>query len=101
MINVRNIKNYDGCGVYIGRGSIFGNPFVIGKDGNRGQVLAQYKRYLWDAIKKENELYHAIVKLCDKFVRDGGNLTLICHCDPLPCHGHIMRDCIYWMLGVK
>ena len=31
---------------YIGRGSIFGNPFVIGKDGNRQQVIEKYEKYL-------------------------------------------------------
>lgn len=31
---------------YIGRGSIWGNPFKIGPDGDRRQVLAKYKEYL-------------------------------------------------------
>jgi len=29
--------------VYIGRGSIYGNPFVIGKDGNRYEVCDKYE----------------------------------------------------------
>ncbi len=98
MINIRNIKTYSGRGVYIGRGSVFGNPYRIGKDGNRDQVLALYKRYLWSAVKDENELYHNIIKLCDKLVRDS-EINLICHCAPLPCHGDIIKSCIKWIMG--
>lgn len=29
--------------VYIGRPSIWGNPFVIGKDGSRDDVIAKYE----------------------------------------------------------
>ena len=32
--------------VYIGRGSPYGNPFVIGKDGTREQVIAKYEEWL-------------------------------------------------------
>jgi len=32
--------------VYIGRPSKWGNPFVIGKDGTREQVIAKYRQYL-------------------------------------------------------
>ena len=100
MINVHNINTYTGKGVYIGRGSVFGNPFKIGKDGNRDQVLAKYKRYLWNGINDDSsEICLNIKKLCDKYVRDNGNLNLICHCAPLPCHGDIIRSCILWFLG--
>jgi hypothetical protein len=32
--------------VYIGRPSKWGNPFVIGKDGTRDDVVAKYRAYL-------------------------------------------------------
>ena len=32
--------------VYIGRGSKWGNPFVIGKDGTREEVINKYEEYL-------------------------------------------------------
>jgi len=31
--------------VYIGRPSIFGNPFQIGKDGTREEVIGKYATY--------------------------------------------------------
>lgn len=44
MTSVVNIKHnkYD---VYIGRGSPFGNPFQIGRDGDRKQVIEKYRVY--------------------------------------------------------
>jgi hypothetical protein len=32
--------------VYIGRPSIWGNPFVIGRDGDRAEVIGQYEAWL-------------------------------------------------------
>jgi hypothetical protein len=31
------------AGVYIGRGSAWGNPYVIGKDGDRAEVIEKYR----------------------------------------------------------
>lgn len=39
--------------VYIGRGSLFGNPFEIGKDGDRAEVLLKYKDLFYKKIKKD------------------------------------------------
>lgn len=38
---------YDGA-VYIGRRSKWGNPFVIGRDGTRAEVIAKYAVWLAD-----------------------------------------------------
>jgi hypothetical protein len=32
--------------VYIGRPSIWGNPFVVGKNGMRAEVVEKYERWL-------------------------------------------------------
>jgi hypothetical protein len=32
--------------IYIGRPSNWGNPFVIGRDGNREQVIEKYRAYI-------------------------------------------------------
>ncbi len=34
--------------IYIGRGSKWGNPFVIGKDGTRAEVIEKYGQWLAD-----------------------------------------------------
>lgn len=57
--------------VYIGRGSPYGNPFVIGKDGTREEVIAKF----------ECEV------LPDLDVRALRGKDLLCYCFPKPCHG--------------
>lgn len=45
ITEVINIREYNGSYIYIGRGSIFGNPFEIGKDGDREYVIKRYRRW--------------------------------------------------------
>ena len=42
IVNLRK-RNYN---VYIGRGSKWGNPFIIGRDGNRKEVIDKYREYI-------------------------------------------------------
>lgn len=39
-------KNIPPNSAYIGRPSKYGNPFVIGKDGTREEVIAKYQQWL-------------------------------------------------------
>lgn len=65
--------------VYIGRPTIWGNPFVIGIDGTREEVIAKYE----ERIKEQPPLKGHI-----KHVLKGKDL--VCFCAPLPCHGDIL-----------
>ncbi|MGD2065581.1 MAG: DUF4326 domain-containing protein [Candidatus Bathyarchaeota archaeon] len=62
--------------VYIGRGSPYGNPFVIGKHGNRDEVCDRY-----EAMLRENPQLVARVKAELK------GKDLVCFCAPKRCHG--------------
>ena len=42
----REVFMADDSMVYIGRGSKWGNPFVIGADGTREEVIAQYRDWI-------------------------------------------------------
>lgn len=66
--------------VYIGRGSIWGNPFHIGADGTREEVIEKYKIY----ILKKPELLSQLHTL------EGH--TLGCFCKPSPCHGDVLIE---------
>jgi len=48
--------------VYIGRPSKWGNPFAIGRDGTRKQVIARYERWLAD----QPELLDSLGELAGK-----------------------------------
>ena len=71
----RSIHSFD---VYIGRGSKWGNPFVIGKDGDRDEVCDKYEKWFW----KQNDLFPAISELEGK--------RLGCFCKPKRCHGDFL-----------
>ena len=77
MERVVNLKKeqYD---VYIGRGSKWGNPFKIGKDGNRIEVIQKYEEY----IKTKPKLLACLGELDNKI--------LGCYCAPLACHGDVL-----------
>lgn len=65
--------------IYIGRKSKWGNPFIIGRDGTRSQVIEKFRREV----------------LPDLDLSELRGKHLVCHCAPLPCHG----DVILWALG--
>ena len=67
---------------YVGRPHILGNPFKIGVDGNRVQVIAKYKRYFWDRVNSDEEFLAAALEV--------GGKDLICWCAPLPCHADVI-----------
>ena len=64
--------------VYIGRGSKWGNPFVIGRDGTRKEVIQKYR--VW--IMAQPELIAALPELKGK--------VLGCWCCPQECHGDVL-----------
>jgi hypothetical protein len=37
--------------VYVGRPSPLGNPYALGRDGSREQVIARYRRWLWAQLQ--------------------------------------------------
>jgi len=65
---------------YVGRPSKWGNPFKIGRDGTREQVIAKYREWLLE----NEELLEALPELTGK--------DLYCFCSPLPCHGDVLLE---------
>ena len=68
-------ERYD---TYVGRPSKWGNPFVIGKDGTREQVIAKYAHWL----QTQPALFAELVELKGQ--------VLGCWCSPQPCHGDVL-----------
>ena len=75
-------KHYEEFDVYIGRGSLYGNPFVIGEDGDRNQVIRKYRVYLWNRIRLGKTSISDVLSLEGK--------RLGCFCSPKPCHGDVL-----------
>lgn len=79
VVNIRK-EPYD---FYIGRPSKWGNPFIIGKDGSRKEVIHKYKEWI---------LGEGIYLLKDLWLMKGKRLG--CYCAPLPCHGDVLVEII-------
>lgn len=83
MTTVVNVR-IESCDVFIGRPSLFGNPFRIGIDGSRGEVIDQYRQWFDDKIRNDPAFLAAVLKLRGK--------KLGCYCKPLACHGDVIAD---------
>lgn len=66
--------------VYIGRPSKWGNPFSIGPDGSREEVIQKYRQYLYH----NSTLRSQTGELKDKI--------LGCWCSPRACHGDVLKE---------
>jgi hypothetical protein len=84
MCKVVHLKN--GCDVYIGRPSKWGNPFSSKdntlakfKVNNKKEAIEKYEEYLLDNEELFNSLYELKYK------------TLGCFCKPGKCHGDVLK----------
>ncbi|MGQ0592725.1 MAG: DUF4326 domain-containing protein [Gammaproteobacteria bacterium] len=78
-VNIDKGNKHD---VYIGRGSPWGNPYGIGFDGDRGEVIRKFKYDFERGFLKFNK--EDVLKLKGK--------TLGCHCKPAACHGDVIAE---------
>lgn len=86
VVNLRN-ESYDR---YIGRGSIWGNPFKIDANNTREDVIRLYER----DIRGRSYLIDLIPNLA--------GLKLGCYCAPQACHGHvIVKIFMEWVRAYK
>jgi hypothetical protein len=91
VLNKRDLGAPPGA-VYIGRGSQWGNPFVIGRDGDRATVIAKHEAWL----RNQHHLLRALGELRGR--------PVVCFCAPLACHGDLLvrlangtrEDLIVW-----
>ena len=81
-------------GVYIGRGSYWGNPYPINESigDTREVVIAKYKYYLRELYKEDKA----------KFIKELSLLSgekLSCFCKPKPCHGDVIVEVWEILIG--
>ncbi len=66
--------------VYIGRPSKWGNPFTIGKDGTREEVIVKYRNWILTQPNLLKDLHELRGKV------------LGCWCCPNSCHGEVLVE---------
>lgn len=74
IVNIKN-EDYD---VFIGRDSKWGNPFQIGLQGNRKEIIEKYRKW----ILANESLLKDLESLRGK--------RLGCYCKPKACHGDVL-----------
>jgi hypothetical protein len=89
VVNVRK-THYE---VFIGRPSKYGNPFKIGRDGTREQVIELYRKYFYKRLEFDPEFKKDVLKLQGK--------TLGCYCKPEACHGDVILEYLYNVFPVR
>lgn len=80
VVNKDRVDKYD---VYIGRGTVWGNPYQIGQDGDRDEVI---RKFAYDFEK-------GFLKAHQDFARNIANIkgkVIACHCKPAACHGDVI-----------
>lgn len=87
--------------VYVGRPGPLGNPFRIGRDGDRAGVIAQFVAWLDWHLGSDPEGAPA-----REFARLLGlarerDLLLVCHCAPMDCHADVIKARLEDALAVR
>ncbi len=77
VVNVK-VVGRRGCDVFIGRPSKWGNPYIIGLDGDRAEVIAKYREWITQHPTLDP--------------RELRGKVLGCFCAPLPCHGDVLAE---------
>ncbi len=86
--------------VYVGRAGVvfvdkvrfpkeaskFCNPFKVGKDGTREEVISKFREHMAAKLKGDPELVKELVAMKGK--------NLGCWCAPEPCHADVLLDLI-------
>lgn len=72
---------------YCGRGSIWGNPYVINDNFNRDDVIRLFAKHFEDNFDKyEKDIYRLIE------ISKTRDVELSCFCYPKSCHCDIIHD---------
>ena len=79
VLNKRNSYSaLSGDRTYVGRPTIWGNPYVICKDGTRAEVIDKYEKYLLSSPSLLTKLGELKGK------------HLVCWCAPQACHADVL-----------
>jgi len=79
VLNAAKVGKKVSGALYVGRPSKWGNPFIVGRDGTRAEVIARYRAFVCDG-----PLMAEVGELAGK--------SLICWCSPLPCHADVLLE---------
>jgi hypothetical protein len=90
MVRVVNLR-HEAYDIYMGRpgkgqAGLFGNKFIIGKDGKRGECVGLFED--WFGSNEPDAV--AYRKLVDQTIKPNDRLG--CFCKPAACHADIVAE---------
>lgn len=81
LYNARKVGTMVQGPVYIGRPSEWGNPFEVGRDGTREEVIQKHREWFLDQPE-----------LVARARRELRGRDLLCWCAPRRCHGDVILE---------
>ena len=67
---------------------MWGNPFIIGKDGDRDAVCDKHRKHLHEQVLEGKVTKQQLAHLHGK--------DLVCFCAPQRCHGDTLQRAALW-----
>jgi uncharacterized protein (DUF488 family) len=92
MITVGN-KKHGARGIYVGRPSLLGNPFVLHREEQRAAVIRDYEDWLAEQLLDPSSPASCEIQRLAELTRKQ-DLCLVCFCAPKACHADIIKRMI-------
>jgi hypothetical protein len=84
--------------INIDRPHVLGNPYVISRHCSRQHAIELFRNDLdREMHAQQGPRYKAICEIIEH-LRAGRDVTLMCWCQPLDCHGHYIKQMIEQLL---
>lgn len=94
VCNTRDKLNAPGvCDIAVGRPSILGNPFKLGEDGTRDEVIGKYREWLGQKIEASDPVVMSEMRRI-ALAASQGEVRLFCWCAPKHCHGDVIKEVV-------
>ena len=76
-------------------GAVLGNPYYKLP---RWEGIRLFGEWLWIEYQKNGAVKQELLILRE-WLAEGATIYLVCVCNPLPCHGDVIKRCLEWMLS--
>lgn len=86
-MTAKNMR-YEDYDIRVDRATRWGNPFRLGRDGDRARVVQLYREWLWEEVQAGRVGLHALAALHGK--------DLGCWCAPRQCHADVLTRAAAW-----
>lgn len=96
MITIHNLRNEKPKSkfthVKICRPSPLGNPFILGKDGDRDEVCNKYEIWFCTKVRAGDDTkFNSELNRIKELYLEYGELSLFCWCTPERCHAETIK----------